>query len=67
MHDPKEPIGTLEAAREDGRGLMVRGRLIPGVKRAHEVYALVKAGALDGLSIGFKPVAGVGRLIRETT
>jgi hypothetical protein len=70
MHDPKEPIGTLELAREDGRGLMVRGRLIPGVRRAHEVYALVKAGALDGLSIGFKPVrarrdpvAGVRRLI----
>jgi uncharacterized protein len=56
MHDAKEPIGLIELAREDSRGLFVRGRLLPGVQRAREVHALVTAGALDGLSIGFKTV-----------
>lgn len=56
MHDPREPIGVLTDIAEDARGLLVRGRLTPGVKRAHEVHALLQAGALDGLSIGFKPV-----------
>lgn len=56
QHDPAEPIGVWTDVLEDGRGLYVRGRLSPFVARAREVAALVRDGALDGLSIGFKAV-----------
>ncbi len=36
----------------------MRGRLTTGVARAREVLALMRAGALDGLSIGFRTVRG---------
>src|SRR5207244_960742 len=38
--------------------LYVRGRLMLDVSRAREVLALMRAGALDGLSIGFRAVTG---------
>ncbi len=44
--------------REDARGLFVRGRLTTEVARAREVLALMRAGAVDGLSIGFRTVKG---------
>ncbi|MEO3387849.1 HK97 family phage prohead protease [Mesorhizobium sp. CAU 1741] len=56
QHDPAEPIGTWLDLREDGKGLLVRGRLTPGVARAREVLELMRGGALDGLSIGFRTV-----------
>jgi HK97 family phage prohead protease len=58
QHDPAEPIGIWLELIEDSRGLLARGRLIPDVQRGREVLALVKAGAIDGLSIGFKTVRG---------
>ena len=57
-HDPAEPIGRWLEIREDARGLFVRGRLLPGVARAREAATLMKAGVLDGLSIGFRTVDG---------
>lgn len=54
QHDPAEPIGVWEEIREDARGLYVRGRLMTAVAKAREVLSLMRAGALDGLSIGFK-------------
>ncbi|KKX28059.1 HK97 family phage prohead protease [Rhizobium sp. LC145] len=56
QHDPAEPIGAWKVIREDARGLYVEGVLSPGVARAREVHALMKSGALDGLSIGFRTV-----------
>ncbi|CCB65607.1 MULTISPECIES: HK97 family phage prohead protease [unclassified Hyphomicrobium] len=56
QHDPGEPIGVWDEIREDARGLYVRGRLMTAVAKAREVFALMRAGALDGLSIGFKAV-----------
>lgn len=54
QHDPAEPVGVWLELREDDRGLFARGRLIPEVARARELNALVRAGAVDGLSIGFR-------------
>lgn len=54
QHDPGEPIGVWDEVREDGRGLYVRGRLLGEVARGREAQALVAAGALDGLSIGYR-------------
>ena len=56
QHDPSEPIGIWQELIEDWRGLRVRGKLIPDVMRARELLALMKEGAADGLSIGFKTV-----------
>jgi len=56
QHDPKEPVGIWEALGEDGHGLFVRGRLVPGVPRAEALRRLIGNGALDGLSIGFRTV-----------
>ncbi|MFD1746548.1 HK97 family phage prohead protease [Rhizobium helianthi] len=56
QHDPAEPIGAWTTIREDSRGLYVEGQLAKGVARAREVHALMKSGALDGLSIGFRTV-----------
>ena len=56
QHDPNEPIGTWTEVREDRRGLFVRGRLATDAARAREVLGLMRAGALDGLSIGFRTV-----------
>lgn len=56
QHDPNEPIGAWKTIREDARGLYVEGVLSPGVGRAREVLSLMKTGALDGLSIGFRTV-----------
>jgi len=58
QHNPNEPIGIWESLKEDARGLFARGRLMLDVARAREVLALMRAGALDGLSIGFRAVTG---------
>jgi HK97 family phage prohead protease len=54
QHDPAQPVGVWDEIREDAHGLYVRGRLIEEVERARELLALMRAGALDGLSIGFR-------------
>lgn len=54
QHDPREPVGKWTAAAEDGKGLLVTGQLNMGVQRAREAYELLKAGDIDGLSIGYR-------------
>lgn len=59
QHDPAEPVGVWLELAEDFRGLRARGRLIPDVTRARELLALLRNGAIDGLSIGYRTVRGV--------
>lgn len=54
QHKPDEPIGIWLELAEDAKGLFARGRLATDVARAREVHALMRAGAIDGLSIGFR-------------
>ena len=54
QHDPAEPIGRWTSLYEDTRGLFARGQLSLAVARAREVHALMREGAIDGLSIGFR-------------
>ena len=54
QHQASQPIGSWQSVAEDGRGLKVKGRLNLNVSRAREILALMRDGALDGLSIGFK-------------
>ena len=56
QHDPGQPIGVWDEVKEDATGLWVKGRILPQVERGREVAALVQAGAIDGLSIGYRTV-----------
>lgn len=71
QHNAAEPVGIFDLIREDGYGLYVEGHLQFEVQKAREAYALMKSGAVTGLSIGFKvrdaaldPETGV-RLIKS--
>lgn len=56
QHDPSHPIGVWDEIKEDATGLFVRGRLLTTVQKAKETYELMKAGVIDGLSIGYRTV-----------
>ena len=69
QHDPGQPLGVWTNIIEDSRGLKVRGKLNLNVARAREALALMRDGAIDGLSIGYRtrravkdPQSGVRRL-----
>jgi HK97 family phage prohead protease len=53
QHDAAMPIGVTKAMTEDENGLRVMAQLVMPVQKAQEAYALAKAGALGGMSIGF--------------
>jgi HK97 family phage prohead protease len=55
-HDPNEPIGVWHEFAEDGKGLWARGTLLKGVQKADEAYIRLKAGAVRGLSIGYREI-----------
>jgi HK97 family phage prohead protease len=56
QHHADEPIGAFTTIREDENGLYVEGYLLLDVQRGKEAYALLKSGALEGLSIGYSAV-----------
>ncbi len=56
QHDMKQPIGILDEVREDERGLFVKGRILKDVQKGAEAMALMRAGAIDGLSIGYRTI-----------
>ena len=54
QHDPRAPIGTYTTLRQDDTGLFVEGALLKNdVAQAREAFALMKANAVSGLSIGY--------------
>lgn len=59
QHDPGQPIGVWDEVEEDSRGLRVKGRLLKDVARGAETAALLEAGAIDGLSIGYRTLTAV--------
>ena len=70
QHDPTQPIGVWDEVREDTRGLWVKGRILSDVAKGREAAALIGAGAIDGLSIGYRTVKSTKntkgqRLLRE--
>lgn len=61
-HDQNDPVGTWSEAKETDEGLQVKGRLlVEDLPRAREVRALVKSGAVRGISIGFLTKDAVAR------
>ena len=54
QHKTDEPIGVFETIYEDQKGLYVKGKLALKTQKGKETYELLKIGALDGMSIGFR-------------
>lgn len=54
QHNSAEPIGKWLSAKEDDHGLLLNGKLNMDVQRGREAHALLKAGDIDGLSIGYR-------------
>ena len=54
QHKTDEPIGIFTEMFEDSKGLYVKGRLALGTQKGRETYELMKMGAIDGMSIGFR-------------
>lgn len=57
QHDSFQPIGVWDDLVEDDTGLRVKGRILKDASvKAAETYALIREGALDELSIGYREV-----------
>jgi HK97 family phage prohead protease len=52
QHDSKEPVGFVERLVEDARGLRIVARVVASGRGA-DAAALLRAGAIDGLSFGY--------------
>lgn len=64
-HDPDRVIGVWDAFEEDGHGLKVTGRLNLDTQDGREAHALLKQGALSGLSIGYRVMPGGAKIDRD--
>ncbi len=71
QHDPSQPIGVWDEMREDENGLFMKGRISKAAAKGAEVASLVKMGAIEGLSIGYRTLdyemdvdAGVRKLTK---
>lgn len=53
QHDVQTPIGQWKSIKEDDHGLFVEGQLLLDLQKGREAHTLLKAGAVDHLSIGF--------------
>jgi HK97 family phage prohead protease len=53
QHDADKPIGVWTEMVEDEKGLRIKGQLAMETVKGKEAHALLKMGALNGLSIGF--------------
>lgn len=70
QHDSHQPIGKWTSINEDERGLRVEGKLVLEVRQGAEALALLRAEAINGLSIGFRTLRSErgpngGRVITE--
>jgi len=54
MHNWDEPIAKTIIAREDDKGLYIKGQFIEGVQKADEAYKLIKGGVINEFSIGYR-------------
>lgn len=70
QHDQQKVIGVWDEVKEDERGLFVRGRLLKGVGLAEEAMVLMRNGAIDSMSIGYRTIEAIpegGGRIRKLT
>jgi len=53
QHDSRMPMGMITEAHEDNYGLFIKGQIILGSDMSNHCHALMKAGAISGMSIGY--------------
>jgi HK97 family phage prohead protease len=53
-HDTRRPVGVWTSMQEDSRGLKVSGKLLLTTQDGREAYELLRAGAIDAMSIGYR-------------
>jgi HK97 family phage prohead protease len=59
LHDQRRlPLGRITSLTEDASGLVIEAR-VSETSAGDEALTLIRDGALDGLSIGFRPVRHV--------
>jgi len=56
QHDPSMPLGVWSDIAEDEKGLRIKGQLVMDVPQAAAARALIAAGAVKGLSIGYRTI-----------
>jgi hypothetical protein len=56
QHDPGQPIGVWDTMSSDTRGLFMQGRILADVSKGRDALALLRAKAVDGLSIGYRTI-----------
>jgi HK97 family phage prohead protease len=57
QHDPAEPLGRVLELQEDARGLFFKA-VVSDTARGRDALALLRDGAISGMSIGYDPIAG---------
>lgn len=65
-HDMSNPIGVWQSFEENSKGLVARGQLALGVQRGKEAHELMRLGAVDALSIGFRVPKNGSQFENET-
>lgn len=57
QHDSRQPIGHVIEAKVTDEGIRIKAQIAKGVlRRIDEAWALIKAGLVRGLSIGFSAI-----------
>jgi HK97 family phage prohead protease len=64
QHNMHDPVGTA-TVKQDKKGLAFKGQLILEAESAKSVYALMKGGALDGMSIGYDVLDGGSKILES--
>jgi uncharacterized protein len=64
QHNNRDPIGVAEVSQDD-KGLRFKGQLILEAASARGAYALMKGGALDGMSIGYDVLEGGAKILES--
>lgn len=54
QHDPARPIGKVLKLEEDAQGLRMVAGISGDCRDGQDALALIRAGAVDGLSIGYR-------------
>jgi HK97 family phage prohead protease len=64
QHSTRDPIGVADVVQDD-KGLAFDGQLILEAASARSAYALMKGGALDGMSIGYDTLPGGYEILKS--
>jgi len=64
QHNSRDPIGVAEV-NQDAKGLYFKGQLILEAPSARSAYALMKGGALEGMSIGYDVLEGGAKILES--